>query len=197
MFATLHRNSFLATPSTGGREPRKTTTRYHVAYRRLFCFCTPEAEQNETWRLRNLSESQSLLSALARSRGILSLQPLTTGGLDGENLYNRLPDPVERLERDALRPFCDTSSETGDTLPVCCAQRPLQFREAASREPLFSSEYSQKMEPLLCEARSRQIPSWLENDLQKRGFTDRKGTCRFFVPVHNRKNRTSQKRIKR
>jgi len=78
-------------------------TRYHVAYRRLVCSCTPEAEQNETWRLRNLSESQPLLPALVRSRGILSLQPLTTGGLDGENLYNRLPDPVERLERDAPR----------------------------------------------------------------------------------------------
>lgn len=78
-------------------------TRFHVRYRRLVCSCTPEAEQNETWRLRSLSESQPLLPALVRSRGILSLQPLTTGGLDGENLYNRLPDPVERLERDAPR----------------------------------------------------------------------------------------------
>jgi hypothetical protein len=64
------------------------------------------------------------------------------------------------------------------------------FREAGSREPLCSSEYSQKMEPALCEARSRQILGWLESDLQKRGFTDRKGTRRFFVPVHNRIEKT-------
>jgi len=56
MFATLHRYSFLATPYTGGKRTQKNnhTLPRGVPSPRLLLHA--KAEQNETWRLRNLSE---------------------------------------------------------------------------------------------------------------------------------------------